>query len=236
MPKQDFTSSEAILLRKFPYKEAGAIFTLFTRKYGLVDFIGKGVYSSKNSKMASALEAANLIEIQYFYREGRSLQIPKRVILKDDFHSIKENYDKFFMIAGLFKEIRQIMAKEDPHRDIFIELKAFLKLFGDLNDSDSDFAILKFKIYLLEELGYLPDFKNCSRCKKAAEHFNFSRNSGSLLCDDCRGYDSNLIELDGGSIELLRNIRTSLHIIEERNPNMESLFAEILEYIHSRIR
>ena len=66
-------STEGIVLCQFPYSDTSLIVKIFTRDYGLLSFMIKGVKSRKNSK-ANLYKPVNLLTISFYHRENQALK------------------------------------------------------------------------------------------------------------------------------------------------------------------
>ena len=65
-------SSDALVIHCVRQGEQSIVARLFTRKFGLLSFLFKGVFSRKSSKSA-LLQAMNLVEIQFRMKENSDL-------------------------------------------------------------------------------------------------------------------------------------------------------------------
>lgn len=72
--------TEGIVLRQIPFSETSLIVKIFTRDFGLVSFILKGV-KGKKSQRGHLFKPINILEFSFFQRENKSLKQMKEVQL-----------------------------------------------------------------------------------------------------------------------------------------------------------
>ena len=83
-------STQGIVLKVFPYSNTSVICKVFTRIKGKMSFIAKGIQKPKNPTI-SILQPFNILEIQYYYKDGRNIQMIKEVDIDKTFCSIRNN-------------------------------------------------------------------------------------------------------------------------------------------------
>ena len=81
--------SEAIVLNQHKYGNSSLICNLFTEKYGKVSIISKGARTLKNSNRA-ILQPLNFIDLHYYFKKKRNIQILKEATLLKHFFGIND--------------------------------------------------------------------------------------------------------------------------------------------------
>lgn len=66
--------TNAIVLRRLRYSDTSIIATLLTEQRGVESILAKGARSPK-SRMAAVLEPLEQIDVQYYVKPGRELQL-----------------------------------------------------------------------------------------------------------------------------------------------------------------
>ena len=85
-------NSEALILNTRFYGDTSLICNLFTRKYGRLSIISKGARTLKNPNRA-ILQPAQFIDLHYYYKPGRNIQILKEASINKHFFLMHKNYN-----------------------------------------------------------------------------------------------------------------------------------------------
>ena len=157
--------TEGVILSRRNFGEADRILSIYTRDYGKITVLAKGVRRPK-SKKAGHVEIGNWCKV--FIARGKNLDILTEVELIKafgiaDFESAKAN-----KIYHLLELVETLTAKQQKNRFVFHLLVQFL----DAITTENDFNLISsvFKIKLLSNLGFfsIKSFKN-SKSKKVLE-------------------------------------------------------------------
>ena len=115
-------STSAIVLKNFPYGETSKIARFYTRDFGKLSIIGKGIMSSKVFQ-SSYFEPINCINLNFYYNPKRQLQIfskaefnsPLISIKKDMKNSVILNYDSNLNDLGYWYQqlVAESLGKKD---------------------------------------------------------------------------------------------------------------------------
>ena len=106
----ELTKSIAFVLNTIRWRESSKIVTLFSKKWGILKVIARGVYR-KNSPYAGKLESMNLVEVIISSKSTRSLQILTEVDLIDSYNGIRMDMDRFPYAMGIFELINQTISE-----------------------------------------------------------------------------------------------------------------------------
>ena len=86
-------NSEALILNTRQYGDTSLICNLFTKQYGKLSIISKGARTLKNPNRA-IIQPAQFIDLHYYYKPGRNIQILKEASINQHIFHIHENYGK----------------------------------------------------------------------------------------------------------------------------------------------
>ena len=202
--------TESIVLKSYNLAEADRIVVFFTRGFGVVRGVAKGARRIK-SKFGSSLEPFSQVSIEYFQKDDRELvSIQRAEILRSAFSSAAdpELLTTYSQLADL---LLAFAPPHDPNETMYRMFKASLDA-KVTEQADHTALILYFKIWLLRLGGYLPDWANCSSCRR-----EFSRTETAamtsgfqLLCGSC------LRTGGGDTISPLH--RTVFHNVQKLSP------------------
>lgn len=147
--------SEGIVLHTIKHSDTGIISHIFTRKYGRVSFIAKGVSSRRGSTYRSYFQPLQALNLEFYYREKKELHIIREASPMFNYinlHSdIRRNSIVMFLGEVLYKALRPAGPDE----------KLFEYLIDTLNYLDNEDNLIPnfhigFIIGLTKYLGIAP--------------------------------------------------------------------------------
>jgi len=152
--KQKTYSSEGIILSRKNYGEADRILTVFSKNYGKVTLLAKGI-RKLISKKRGHLEIFS--EVKFSAVSGKGFDILTEAVTINNFNSLRSNLNQV-TLAYYFCEVLNKITKEGEKHDELFELlsKSLKKLETAINLK----TLRKdFVVKLLIELGYWPGNK-----------------------------------------------------------------------------
>ncbi len=108
-------SSEGIVLARRSYSEADRILVVYSRNYGKISFMAKGVRKPKSRKRGS-LEIFS--HIKFSAARGRNLDIIEEVEIIDSFQTIRKSL-KRVAVAYYLMEVVVRVTREDKKNEKF---------------------------------------------------------------------------------------------------------------------
>ncbi len=148
-------SSEGIILNRRSFGEADRIINIFTRKYGKLSFIAKGV-RRPSSKKRGHLEVFNNISFQASSGKGMDILTEAQVI--DNFSEIRSDLTKVAVAYYLLEVVNRTTRDGEPHEEVYELLLKYLHKLGTSNHLKK--LRTEFASFLLTLLGYWPRGKN----------------------------------------------------------------------------
>ena len=182
MPK--LLKSEAIILDTIRWKESSKIVTLFSREWGIIKVIARGVYRNK-SAFAGKLESLNRIKAIINSRPSRSLQILTEVDTVDSFNDIRLDLDRLLYALAILELIHQTI--RESHSDtVFFDFTVVL-LDAIKSTNNPAIILIYFMLKLVSFLGFKPNFDRCQVCENepSSEYAFLSMENGTIYCHDC---------------------------------------------------
>jgi DNA repair protein RecO (recombination protein O) len=181
----EITKSEAIVLRKTKFSDTSLIVQFYTKEKGRISAIVKGARSSK-SKIGSRIDLINNVELIFYNKEEKDLQLVTQVNLVNHFPKIREDLDKIKFASAVCELILKLTPEHEANEKIFRGSIKILKLINDSHET----VILLFAQYLLffiKEIGFEISFDLCSNCgnkieKRTGNAFSYS---DGIICEDC---------------------------------------------------
>jgi len=145
--------TEGIVLKRKNFGEADKILTIYTKHYGKIKVLAKGI-RKPTSKKSPTLELFNWVKI--FVSRGRGLDIIKESQIIRSFRGWKKNLGKV-EVAFYFCELVERLAPENvPNLKIFNLLTGSLLGLSQINEGSLEQAVKIFEQRILEESGFWP--------------------------------------------------------------------------------
>lgn len=204
--------TEAVVLKTFDFRETSLIAHFFTRDYGRLDGILKGIRGDPR-KFASNLEPFSLNDIIFYQGRSSGLHLISQCDLKDNFTVIRNNLKSIAHASYIMDLIGQLTQPDDKNIDGYELTLSALKQIS--SGCDAEKVLYIFLIKFLKSIGFRPRLDGCIACDRdisAAAFFNVKR--GGLICAQCapRGAGSPADPAYGGADVLGGTIASILHI------------------------
>lgn len=194
--------TEAFVLRSRPFRTSSLIVTTFSRSFGKVKGIAKGVHS-EGAARPSTFEPFTLLEIVFYEKIRSELHLISEANILESFGGLVSNLQTLATAYYLVDLVDQVTEAHDPHEPIF-ELLHFA--FQWL-PSVSPFRLARFfEMRLLRAVGLLPHWEGCLGCGETnPEKVYFSVRQGAIFCPLCRKKAPESKLLSPGVVEAMRS-------------------------------
>lgn len=192
---------EGLIIHKAEHKERDLICKLLLRSGKTLSFYFYGGRGGGKKSKGSILELGHMIKVTT--KPGSKKKISDILSANEynliwDGHSIRKNHFAFYLSCFVFELIQKITVDEDLDHLNSKEFEGFFKVTSNLlfyMDKDLEnkrFDIKKiifvFLSKILNELGSLPNLKNCGTCEvdlNKVELARFEPQEGHFICYDC---------------------------------------------------
>lgn len=195
----------AIVLKKFDFRETSLIVHFYTRDFGKLSGILKGI-RKEPAKFASTVELFSYNDIVFYKSRNSSLHLVSQCDLKDNYTLVRQNMFKIGAASLIIELIDILMHEEDKNEEIFNLGLVTLKELEMTDNPEKIMTIFKIKILALS--GFKPNFDSCVSCNsKVIDQTKFSLKLGGLLCMRCYGKDFNTRSIFRGTIASILHIQ-----------------------------
>ncbi len=150
MHQRSYTS-EGIVLARRHFGEADRILVLFTKNFGRISLIAKGVRRPKSRKRGH-IEVFNYVKFQAVAGHGLDMMTEAEVI--DDFSEIRNNLKRISLAYYFAEVIGRITHEQEPNEDLFNLILDHLESLKSVNGLKS--LRMGFVRKLLVLMGYWP--------------------------------------------------------------------------------
>lgn len=146
-------STLGIVLHSIKYGETSLIVRIYTSSFGLVSYIVNGARSVKGKSKASMFQAANILELQVYNRQGKNLQHVKEQRIHKLYNHLTGSIVKTSICMYMLEVLNQCI-KEHEQNDTLFEF--LLYSFSILDEPETEDAIFPiwFMLSLAKELGF----------------------------------------------------------------------------------
>jgi len=145
--------NEGIVLRSIEYSDADKIVTIYTKNYGKIQAIAKGVRKTK-SKFGSSLEI--LTDAIFLFYRGKNIDIISQTEILESFFSTCKEVRRFAFASNCAEIVNKLTEEGDTNVALFTLLKNTLHYLKEAKDPQ--LINLAFKWKAITNLGYRPLF------------------------------------------------------------------------------
>jgi len=222
-----FIKTEAIVIKAINLREADKIITFFSRDYGKIQGIAKGIRKIK-TRYSGKLELFTRVKVIFFQKTGdlRSGGTGSPTLLRitqvdvvEVFPQLKSDFNKIIGASYIAEFLNRLFEEhDDTHKAVYVLV---CDTFRTLDACDNLRNILPaFEIKLLVHLGYAPILDHCTACGKDAKgegqkaqgntprepQLGFSSSTGGILCQRCKSLKKDSINITPQSVEILQQL------------------------------
>ncbi|SMO40621.1 DNA repair protein RecO [Fodinibius sediminis] len=112
------THTEAIIFRAVDYQESSKIVTMFTREHGKIALMVRGAKKPK-SKFSGLIEVGNLLDVVYYYKGSRSVQILSEASYSEKTWSVRTDFEKMATMTSAVELISQLLHDNEVNKPLF---------------------------------------------------------------------------------------------------------------------
>jgi DNA repair protein RecO (recombination protein O) len=153
----DKTSS--IVLHQLKYTDSGIVVQVYTKKFGRLSFLIKGIGNKKAGKHNVHFQPLFILDLVLYYKESRGMQVLKEFSVSYAPADIYNNIKKSCVALFLGEVLTTVLKEESPHEELFYFLKESVIYFNNCKEGFSNFHIA-FLAGLSSFLGFEPGKRN----------------------------------------------------------------------------
>lgn len=205
--------TDAVVLRSIDYGDTSKIVTLYTKRYGKIKVIAKGVRSQRN-KFGSSLETMTVSSVVLYKKEHRDLHLLSKSEIRTPLKRIQDDTDRLFTALALVELVNMVMHDEEENSAVFAMLTDALQTIDESTRNHIN-VLLSFMLKMFAQFGFGIGLNDCSVCRKTLTGgglpFVYLRLSdGTLICPDCSGRGKmSGVRFDGGILTSLQYLNHS---------------------------
>jgi DNA repair protein RecO (recombination protein O) len=192
-------TSEAVVLRTWPFHESDLIVSFFTRDYGRMKGVAKAALKSRK-RFGGALEPMTVARAWFVERPRQELvRLDQLEIVRSP---LSDPVDHVRMaVLSLFAELLdEALPEHDPQDAVFRLLVSVLEQTTAVQSEIVQpwMALTYFLLWMTRLMGLLPDIGHCIACGEAlrADEISFSSYNDGLFCAVHRNGSANTLGAD----------------------------------------
>jgi len=198
--------TRGFVLRKRDIRETSILLTVYTRDFGKLKLISKGVRAPE-ARFISAYELLALDDIVFYERKKKNLFFLSQCDLVNYFPKVRESLERLTYAAYFAEFLDAATRGHEKNAKIYELLSDSLFL---LSSGASPKRVARiFEIKLLSILGLMPRLKVCAACEAAPEKgkARFSFSLGGALCEGCFAKDKSAGPVLDGTLNFISHIK-----------------------------
>jgi len=199
--------SQGIILKKEDRGEADQLFTVYTKDFGKLKVLGKGI-KKISSKLRAGMEIFYLSEIEFI--QGKRYKTLTDAIPIEKFKNLRKDLKSLVIAYKISEDLDNFVRGEEPDEKIW---QLIIEVFEKLNNLSfiiNHLSLLYYYFFwnLISILGYKPELYFCPICQKKLEpeKLYFSQKEGGIICQNCSKTEKSLIEIKPETVKIWREI------------------------------
>ncbi len=231
----EILKTEGIVLSKLDFQESSKIVRVYTKDYGKKSFIVKAA-RSKTSKTGNIVDPLNHLELVFYQKDSRDIQIISDAALINFYPRIKNDYESLIYCSAITELIDRLIHEADPNERL---LKGTLRIFKLINEevSKAKMYFVKYLFFLLDELGYQLQSEKCSSCSARLDNvpkigFNYEK---GFLCNNCMSNQLINFSFSEEQFKKLRCLSSRSSNCDENDDLLEKLIGFFEKYLSYQV-
>lgn len=228
--------SEGIVLRHQDLRETSLILTFYTRDFGKIKGIARGVRGSRAQYGGGALELFAVDQIVFYERKRSDIYTISQCDLQEYFNPIRESLDKMAYASYIVELLDSVTTLADKNSEVFDLALNSLRLMA--GEASAKRVARIFEIKLLSLLGLMPSLDLCVSCGKRPDNgFKFSLRHGGLVCKNCLESDLAALTILPGTAKFIEHIRSlpfekvaRIKVTPQVGRELEGILRKFLDY------
>jgi DNA repair protein RecO (recombination protein O) len=228
--------TEGIVLKSLKYGDSSIIFTLYTKDFGKIKLLAKGVKRRKSR--TPPLGYFSLSEIVFYKREKSELHLLSSGETLKNFSGLSKSLNRFSWASAVAELLDQLITGEELNQRIFNLSLRTLSRMENVDESNLEKIFWSFALKLFSNLGYKPKLDTCIKCGKeiTEDEVFLSPERGGVICHNCTREEEYYLKLSRKAYLSARKLLfLDINKVDKIPVDKESL-TEIEDLVKSFIR
>ena len=177
-------TAEAIVLRRYPFRETSVTLTCLTDRFGKLKGLVKGL-RAQPARHRSAMEPMTVNHIVFYDTRASQLHLISQCELLEPLSGLQADLEVTRLAALCVDLVDTVVPLEEPQPALYALLKQTLERLA-LGGTDRAAARVHFIVRLLRLAGFHPQLDECTACgRRVHADAYWSARQGGLLCPAC---------------------------------------------------
>lgn len=224
--------TEGFLIRKKDQGEADQALTFYTKDFGKIIVLGKGIRKIQ-SKLKYGAGLLSFSEIEFI--QGKNIKTLTDTRCSDSFEGIRNNLECLKASIKICGFLDLFSPLEEKEENIYNLLR---KTFREVGNKDNIFLASQYFFWnFLKLMGYQPSLYHCACCQKelSPERLSFDCQEGGVVCKECAGGDSGLIDAETVKFLRLFNKKSfedlkKIKVLKEHKDSLNKVLSDYVSY------
>jgi len=236
--------SEGIILKKIKWSETSNIVTLYSKDFGKLKLVAKGVQRSKSS-FSGGLELFSLIDFVFYKSEKKNLYVLSSSEVVNSNQLLFSSAERYGIVSAGIELLDKLISGEEKNQDIYLLLSHFLSQVQKSEKESLERLLWAYALRLLSILGYKPRFEACVGCGKRGRYLKttssgflfFSSEKGGIVCPSCAEEDKFYFRLNQNELFWIKKVLDSdlekaveYKLQDKKVKNIGNLILDLLSY------
>ncbi len=151
--------TRGIVLNQIKYTDTGIVVRIYTREYGRLSFMIKGMRNRKTGKHNILFQPLYILDLEIYYREAREMQTIKEFESAFTPFDIYSDIRKTAVAIFMGEVLTSVLKEESPNEELFDFVGNSIEYFESSRSGFANFH-LAFLAGLCSYLGFEPGSKN----------------------------------------------------------------------------
>ncbi|MDI6788935.1 MAG: DNA repair protein RecO [Planctomycetota bacterium] len=156
-----YYKTEGITINQKPYRNTSQILTFYTRHFGKVKMIARGIHRHKH-RLLNAPDLFSYSEIVFIKSPRENMNLLTEITLKDNFSSLREHLDSINRAFYVAEFLLYLTELDDPNDELFnLALDTLRSLSHPTprfyRGAGQEMTIFTFQVRALKYLGFMPN-------------------------------------------------------------------------------
>jgi DNA repair protein RecO (recombination protein O) len=201
----DICKTEGIVLRGMRFLESSRIVSLYTKNFGKVKVIAKGVRRPR-SRFGSALEPFTVSNIVFYRRERKELYTVSEADIVTEHALLREDLGRIGTAAVIIDFLDAANPEESQNLRLYALAISMLDVVEESPYRLLDLPLWTFLLRAAGILGYAPVLEHCVECKRKRTIVGLSPSLGGVVCADCSRGKNDVWRISQRSLEVLEKL------------------------------
>lgn len=227
-------TAEAIVLRRYPFRETSVTLTCLTDRFGKIKGLVKGL-RAQPSRYRSAMEPLTINRIVFYDTRTSSLHLISQCELVAPLDTLQHDLETVRLAALCVDLVDAVVPLEEPQPATYALLKQVLERLA-VGAGELDAVRVHFVVRLLKLAGFHPQLTECAGCNALVHEAGcWSAREGGLLCANCLHQDPRAETASPAMLEALSHLSDAAQPLPLDAPLIPVLRRRLDEFLRWRL-